>query len=119
MNLGEEIVEKYKNDWFIVDTTMMVGTGNGIVEDTHYVQFENYWEHWFEIADLNWNMTQLTFNRIDQIGKFSKLNIVKEPELIEKLNKAKRRGITKKSIKLGEPLETKKTKRSKFEVIGI
>ena len=99
MNLGEEIIERYKNDWFIVDTTMMVGTGNGIVADTHYVQFQDFHDGFFEVVDINWNMSRLVFRMINEVGKFSKLSTVKDPELIEKLNKAKRKLITKQSIK--------------------
>lgn len=93
-NLGEEIIKKYKDVWFI--------------DDNSYSQFENYYGHCFEISVLSWDMSFLSFDRVNAISRFSELDIIKDTELIEKLNKAKRREITKKSIKLGWPLITKK-----------
>ena len=112
MNLGEEIIERYENSWFIQDTGMMVATriGNNIVQDTRYIQFQNYWDGWFEVAVLNWNMSSLSFRKIDKVSKFSKLSIVENAEMIEKLNKTKKRQIIKKSIRTGKLLITKRFK---------
>jgi hypothetical protein len=103
LNLGEEIIDRYKDTWFVESSGSFTYNGSEAVEVVRYIQLARFdTKGIFEAVLVNWDLLRLELRMVSETRVFSRMSVVEDQKLINDLNEAKRKMIVKKLLRKNE-----------------
>ncbi len=104
MTVRDHILEEYLGKWFLRPAQGLIGTGDGMTPNIHYVKFTgmkkmgDYGEA-FTMTSVNWKMQEITYSFMHTFHELLELEYIKDKNRQAELDKLLKKSKAKQALK--------------------